>query len=438
MDHWCGKQLLFIEEEAIMMKALIVGAGNRGVAYTRILNGISDVCISGICDPRTPHRDALVEECKNAETIKLFNDWREAAALPEKIADFVIIAIQDRYHRECTEAFAKRGYNILLEKPMAATPQDCEAIVAAVKKAGVLFGVCHVLRYTPYWTAFKRLIDSGAIGEITNIQHLEAVGYWHMAHSFVRGNWRDAAESSPILLAKSCHDIDILRYLAGRPCLRVSSFGTLGHFNEKNRPAGAAKRCMDCPAEIEKRCPYSAIKIYWRDRAEKGIWGWPVDIVTRLPGKENLFLALREGPYGRCVYACDNNVCDRQTVNLEFDGGLEVSFTLSAFTSIDVQRRTMVCGTRGMLVGDGQNLEIHDFLTNQTTSENVVKAASGNITDGHGGGDYGLIQSFLQALRTDNLKAVCTGADETLESHRIIFAAEKSRIEHKDILLSDL
>ncbi len=342
----------------------------------------------------------------------------------EKLADAVVIASQDSNHTAPALAFAGAGYHILLEKPMAPTWEDCCKIVNAVERAGICFAVCHVLRYTPYVREIKRLLDSKWIGELIGIQHLEPVMYWHQAHSFVRGNWRNSRESSFMLLQKSCHDLDLLSYFAGKPCREVSSFGSLSLFRKEKRPAEAADRCIYCP--LERECPYSAIKIYWRDRAEKGNWEWPVDVLTIRRTKESLFERLQNGPYGRCVYACDNDVVDHQVVSLNFEGGLTADFTMTAFTPNGSRRTTRFFGTAGMIEGNGREVTVSRYLDDSVMTIDTALSTSGTISDGHGGGDSGLIHAFLRALNGDK-SALTSTARTTLESHRIVFKAEEAR-----------
>ena len=235
--------------------------------------------------------------------------------------------------------------------------------MAAVRANGVIFAVAHVLRYTSYTQKLKELVTSGVIGDIVSIQHLEPVGFGHQAHSFVRGNWRKEAESSFMLLAKSCHDIDWLRYILGRRCVQVSSFGSLMHFRKERKPpeAGAALRCLDCA--FEPRCAYSAKRIYFGLMADQTIGPIVLDILTPDHTADGILKALREGPYGRCVYECDNDVVDHQVVNLLYDNGATVSFTMTAFTEWGSDRQTRIFGTLGEFRGDGQRITHYDFLT---------------------------------------------------------------------------
>jgi predicted dehydrogenase len=336
----------------------------------------------------------------------------------------VIIATQDADHVAAATAFAAAGYDILLEKPMATDPADCARIVAAVERAGVTMAVCHVLRYTPYTRALKSLLDNGRIGELVAVQHREPVGFWHFAHSFVRGNWRRTDESTFLLLSKSCHDLDWLSHVIGRPAARVSSFGSLTHFRPSSAPAGATDRCVTCP--VEPDCAYSAPRIYRAGLAESTPQRYFTGIVAPTMTPADLDTALRDGPYGRCVYACDNDVVDHQVVNVEYEGGATASFTLSAFTPME-SRHTALFGTQGEIRGNGRRLHVYDFHTQQTESIDTTPTAT-SPSDTHDGGDEGLITAFVNALAQGDPTLILSGATESLASHRIVFAAEQARL----------
>ncbi|MFN2286617.1 MAG: Gfo/Idh/MocA family protein, partial [Anaerolineae bacterium] len=339
-------------------KILIIGAGSRGSGYATYFREVSDRGqVVGVAEPRDAYRNKLVD-AHSIPAENVFTDWKDAAERP-RFADAVIIATQDQMHTEPAIAFAKLGYHVLLEKPMAPTPEECRAIVETAKAAGILFGVCHVMRYTRFTQRLKALLDAGAIGDLVSIQHLEPVGFWHQAHSFVRGNWGNEAASGPMLLTKSCHDIDWLRYMMGVPCEAVTSFGTLKHFRKEEQPAGASDRCLTCA--VEANCPYSAKRIYLT-ALERGYTGWPVDVLTPDVSRESVLEALRTGPYGRCVYACDNDVVDNQVVNLQFAGARTASFTMTAFTRMR-NRETRIFGTRGELTCDGRFIHHYNFMT---------------------------------------------------------------------------
>lgn len=403
------------------VKLIIVGAGSRGMGYASFALACPDRAeIVGVAEPREFYRNEIAGKHKiPAENV--FTDWKDLIK-KKKFADAVILATQDNMHTEPAVKFAKKGYNILLEKPMAPTEDECKKIVKAAVKNEIIFAVCHVLRYTNYTKALKKVLDSGVIGDIVSVQHIEEVGWWHQAHSFVRGNWRNEKESSFMLLAKSCHDIDWLSYIMGCKCKAVSSFGSLKHFRKEEKPAGAASRCVDC--KLSDSCPYSAVKIYIKDRIEKGQTGWPTDVLTTDLTTEGVMKALKEGPYGRCVYECDNDVVDNQVVNMLFEGGRTVAFTMTAFAKGG--RKTRIFGTKGEIYGDSSKIEVFDFLTQKTEAVDT-NATENSILGGHGGGDGGLMDAFVTALAENDTSKIISGPDATLESHRIVFAAEKSR-----------
>ncbi|MFH1568220.1 MAG: Gfo/Idh/MocA family oxidoreductase, partial [Gemmatimonadota bacterium] len=226
----------------------IVGAGGRGAGYATFAAAHPDRArVVAVAEPRDRYREQVVAKYGVAADLT-FTDWRDLAERP-RLADAAIIATQDAMHVGPAVALAAKGYHILLEKPMAPDEAGCRQIVAAALEAGTIFAVCHVMRYTAYTRTLKRLLDDGRIGEVVSIQHLEPVGHWHQAHSFVRGNWGNEAASSPMLLAKSCHDLDWLRHVMGEPCQAIQSFGSLKHFRASEKPAGAADRCLDCRVE---------------------------------------------------------------------------------------------------------------------------------------------------------------------------------------------
>jgi len=386
------------------VRIVLIGAGSRGAVYANRIAERPDLAqIVGVAEPREDRRISGAQHVR---------DWRELARAG--IADAAIIATPDDLHVEPACAFAELGVHVMLEKPIAPALEECERVVRAVERAGVMLAVCHVLRYTRYTEAITSIVQSGRIGRVMSIEHLEPVGYWHQAHAFVRGNWRRGA---PMLLAKSCHDLDWLRHVVGQPCVEVASFGELTHFRAAEKPDGAASRCLECA--IEATCPYSAKKLYLGQLAA-GNRGWPVDVLAAHPTADSVLAALRDGPYGRCVYDCDNQAVDHQVVILRFAGGATASFTMTAFTR-GRDRETRLFGTRGELYGDGERIEIFDFLTDRTEAIELP------LEPGHGGGDARLVDAFCEAVASGDPSKIRSGAAESLESHRIVFAAEESR-----------
>lgn len=403
----------------------LVGAGIRGLDYSRLAVSQGAELVA-VAEPNPIRRARAVAL---GDDVAEYDSWEDLAARPQ-MADAVIVATQDRLHTEPAIAFAERGYHVLLEKPMAPTLAECQQIVAAADRAGVLLAVCHVLRYTAYTRKLKTLIEAGTIGDVVTVEHLEPVGWWHHAHAYVRGAWRREDQANPMLLAKSCHDLDWLGYVVGRPARRIASFGSLYHFRAEQRPAGAADRCIDCA--VEPTCPYSAVRVY---RAGLRLWeqganpsGWPVAVITDDLTAAGVDAALREGPYGRCVYACDNDVVDHQVVTVEYEGGVTASFTMSAFTPLE-GRRTRIGGTHGFLEGDGGRLRHVDFhdLTQRRVEVPLAPVGDHSLAGGHGGGDPALIDAFLHAIRTGDRTRVLTTGHDSIESHRIVWAAEQAR-----------
>ncbi len=401
----------------------LAGTGSRGSTFASFAQNYPDRArVVAVADPRTARHDALADQLGVAAD-RRFDDWRELAAL-DRFADAVIITTPDREHVGPACRFAELGYHVLLEKPIAPTRAECIEVIESVERAGVILAVCHVMRYTAYTDAVKDIVAKGRLGHLVGIEHLEPIGWWHFAHSYVRGNWRRSDQAGPSILTKCCHDLDWLRYIVDRPAVAVSSWGGLHHFTAANRPAGAADRCLDCA--VEPDCPYSAPRLYIGCLGDRERERWPLSVVTTDLTEPGVRQALRDGRYGRCVYACDNDVADHQVVTIEFEGGVTASLTMSAFTPAD-RRRTRIMGTRGFLDGDGQRLTLTDFVTGEVESFDMLGTGV-DARGGHDGGDFGVMSAFLDAVSSGDRTLVRTGPRESLESHLMAFAAERSRL----------
>lgn len=398
----------------------LLGAGNRGTKYATWVSEHPDRArVVAVADPDAEARDRIGDLCGVAPE-RRYASWRELLAAG-KLADSAIVATQDADHVGPAITALELGYDVLLEKPMAPNEADCRAIVAAAQASGGLFAVCHVMRYTPYTRLVREIIASGVLGDIASIQHLEPIGWWHFAHSYVRGNWRDEASSSSLLLAKSCHDIDWMAYVMDSPIAAVSSFGSLRHFRAGQAPEGAAARCVDC--SLQRSCAYSAVDIYL-ERPFGGPGSWPGYVLTR--HDDQLPDAVAEGPYGRCVYASDNDVVDHQVVSMEFESGATGSFTLTAFTD-KADRATRIFGSNGCLEGDGDTIRVLDFTTREWTTHASNRPGDMDAASGHGGGDAGLMDSWTAAVAAQDQSLVSSDAASALASHLAVFAAERAR-----------
>lgn len=409
----------------IKVKVALIGAGQRGkdVYGEYALKHSDKIEYVAVAEPNEIKRREFAEK-HNIKPEFIFGSWEPLLA-KDKFCDAVVIATPDDNHFEPAKKALQQGYHILLEKPMSNDPKECVELGRLAKELNRIFMICHVLRYTPFYSTLKKLVEDKAIGEVMSIQHNENIGYYHFAHSFVRGNWRNSDESSPLILQKSCHDMDILLWLVGQRCTKISSYGELSYFKKDNAFENAGIRCLDCDAE--EKCVFSAKKLYY-----KNIGGWPTTVITETQTEEAVTKALEKGPYGRCVFNCDNNVPDHQVTIMEFENGVNATFNLSAFTK-KVHRTIKIMGTKGEIRGDDSKneIEVLPFGSNERVIINPDKVAGG-----HGGGDSGLMNDFVSLLVSNKGKAL-TSADASVESHMMSFAAEQSRLTNKSIDMKD-
>jgi predicted dehydrogenase len=423
-----------LREGAAMMKKVtiaLIGAGQRGMdCYaTYALRYPYEVQFVAVAEPKRERREAF-QRAHKLPAERCFADWRDLLAQP-KLADAVMVCTLDKLHFEPVMAALQAGYHLFVEKPLSPDPDECVQMGRAAEQANRVFLVGHVLRYTNFFATIKQILEADGIGRLISIQHNENIAFWHYAHSYVRGNWRNSHESSPIILAKSCHDMDILLWLAGADCTSLSSFGSLTHFTRENAPEGAPDRCLDgCP--VAQTCLYYAPRFYLT-----GQTGWPVSVISDDPGADAVLEALQKGPYGRCVYHCDNNVVDHQVVNIEFANGVTAAFTMCAFTN-DVRRTIKLMGTKGELHGViSENKNEIKILEFRTQTRKVIELANEGGANGHGGGDFGLMRSFVELVRNDGQQKGLTSAATSVQSHLMAFAAEKSRVERKVVDLHE-
>ncbi len=416
----------------------ICGCGCRGLgAYAsfQTLHPEKMKVVAG-ADTR-PERLDLLHERYGVPSEMCFSSDKELLRQP-RLADVMVISTQDRQHMDAALAALDKGYHILLEKPISPDLDECLALQKKAQETGRIVLVCHVLRYTKFYGALKELIQNGSIGQLETIDATENVAYWHFAHSYIRGHWRNSEETSPIIMAKCCHDMDLLRWLADASCVNIQSFGSLSYFKPECAPAGAALRCLD-GCGCKEGCPYDAEKIYFTNKYSgyRNIGpGWPCNDVTAAPPtEENLYDALRNGPYGRCVFHCDNNVPDHQTVNMEFANGVTAAFTMSAFTEA-CHRTIKATGTMGEIEGDMEQNKL--YLRRFGQPEQIIEL---NVTAeefaGHGGGDARMMEQLCDLIASGG-KSGLTSLDASVESHVMALAAEESRISGgKTIRLSD-
>ena len=410
------------------IKVVLIGAGGRGMGYARGAKSFPELYdIIAVADPIECRRN-YVRDLYNIPEERVYTDYRDLLA-EGKIADAALICTMDRDHFAPTMQAIELGYDIMLEKPIAPTPEECAAITKAANEKGVKVLICHVLRFTPFYCRLKELILSGVIGDVQVVEQVEHVGLIHQSHSFVRGKWGNSGRSSTMLLQKSCHDIDIIQWLIDKKCEKVSSFGSRRYFTEENAPEGAPERCLDgCP--VADTCPYHAGKLYLEGTPHTR--GWFERASTKLlnPTEEDVRRTLATTNYGRCVFRCDNDVVDRQVVNMEFEDGVVASFTMAAFNGWGNGRSIRIMGTKGMLSASllDKEIRLQDGFTGEVTMIPVVGGdGDDTVLGGHGGGDAGIMSVFSLLVSNEYTGLSAAPIEVSCQNHMIVFAAEESR-----------
>ena len=410
---------------------ITIGGGSRGTTYTtEMLRMPEKYKLVAMADPLAQRRRRYTEKFGLAPE-QCYAAWREILSKP-KMADIAIIATLDHMHYEPAMRAIELGYDILLEKPVANTEKECIDIANAAKKKGVKMLVCHVLRYTPFYKKVKSLVKSGIIGEVMSVDQVEAIGDVHFSHSFVRGNWHNTRTSAPMLLAKSCHDLDAIQWLVDKPCQKVSSFGDLTYFTAKNAPDGAPVSCVDGNCPYRENCIYDCYKIYIDDIS--GVWKSIFRNIHSTKADftdEDVIDTLRKTTYGKCVFHCDNNVLDHQVVNMQFEGGATATLNVNAFNRGG--RFTRVYGTKGELYAffSDKEINVRTFADRRKFTVPVEEATSESIAGGHGGGDAGIAQDLYRFLEGEEIALGASEIGISVYNHLIGYAAEEARREER-------
>jgi len=459
--------------------AVLIGAGFRGSDTYGIyaLEHPEELNFIAVAEPSPVRRKIFAEAHKIPPELQ-FESW-EYLLHPSnnRLAEAAFITTQDQMHTQPALQALNLRYHVLLEKPMATKLEECFLLVKKANEMKRQLRIAHILRYTPFFSAVHEIVKSGRLGKIITIDLSENVSYYHYAHSFVRGNWAKKSTSSPMILAKSCHDLDIIYWLVGLKAHKISSFGSLAHFRPENAPEGATRRCIDgCPAA--QSCKYYAPRFYidnipllrvgrvggsHHERFIAGLAldhphffskleklfpalqkthdyrGYPVSAISEdltLKGKMD---ALNTGPYGKCVYYTDNDVVDHQVTIIEFPNDVTTTFTMHGFSHAE-GRTIRIDGTEGTLIGEfltsGDKLILYNHL--HGTKEVILNTKMDkDPTHGHGGGDHGIIVSFLRSLSEKLTAEPLTSAKASLESHIMAFATEKARLTDQVIQMDD-
>ncbi|PKM81356.1 MAG: oxidoreductase [Firmicutes bacterium HGW-Firmicutes-14] len=457
--------------------AILSGAGLRGrEVYGRYaLKHPDRLRFVAVADP-DPARRLLFQKEHSIPDTMAFESWDVLMDRSRgRIADAAFVCTRDSMHYRPAAGALELGYDVVLEKPISPDLQECRQITRTAGEAGRFVQVCHVLRYTGFWKKVKEIVDSGRIGRIIHYDHSENVSYWHFGHSYVRGHYRNKSASSPLILAKACHDLDLMFWIFGEKPLTVQSAGELSFFHPGNAPPGAPERCTDgCPAA--ETCPWFAPRLYITaepllsiglhapsrlirlfsrialnhrsflkilsrfDKRLDGILNWdrfPATVISSDLSVEGKMKALGEGPFGRCIFKCGNDVADHQVSTFTFPGGATGTLTVHGVSDLE-GREIRIFGTKGTLRGyfryNGEQITVTDLRFSRT--DTVYQA--GLSMGGHGGGDFGLMDSFVGSMR--GAKTPNTGHTDVagaMESHYMAFAAEDARVTHKKINMQE-
>jgi len=414
------------------IEVALIGAGLRGryVYSPYAAEHPERMRVVAVAEP-DPLRREVVARRHELPPERVFSDWEQLLGQP-RLAQAVILATGDMAHVEPALAALGQGYHLLLEKPMAPTLEDCVRIVEAAERSQRILQIAHVLRYTSFYGKVLEVLRSGRLGRVRTLDMKEHVAHWHMVHSFVRGKFRNLELAAPIILAKSCHDLDLLVWLLDDVPQRLFSFGGLHHYCAENVPPGAPERCTDgCP--VQQSCVHDAASFYL-DADDEVARAWPWLDVSPDPTREARRRALETGRYGRCVYRCDNDVPDHQVIQFEFPGGVLASFTMQGLGTHET-RTIRATGSEGELRGD---LRSGVLEVTRHGSLDVEQIELAQLEVGHFGGDLGLLDHFTDVVRREATGEVLTSGRVSLESHLLGFAAERSRLGGVAVELEEL
>lgn len=404
-----------------MLKLAIVGFGSRGRSFGRKIFEDKDAELVAVAEPVQSSREYALEFGVKPEM--LFED-ADAFFAQGKICDAVFICTQDAQHIDMALKAMELGYDICLEKPAAVNIEDCIKIRDTANRLGRKVMLTHVLRYAPFYQQIKKLVDEGVLGEIATINQTENIAYWHFSLSYVRGPWRSMADSSCTIIAKCCHDLDIINWIMPAKCTSVSSYGKLFHFCPEKAPEGSADWCVDCDPKVREKCLYNAYNVYPQRMNTSVVGG-----TARLKGKDIYeILDGKEDVIGRCVYHGENDAIDNQVVNMNFDNGATAHLTMTAYSE-RCYRYIHVHGTKGQIHGDAETGILHLTVFGQPEQIiDVNKQTDRQLNDGHGGGDYFLYKDFVDYVTVNSPSMTRTTIDDSIESHVMGFKAEESRL----------
>lgn len=418
--------------------AIIVGAGHRAFVYSKLAKTDPDkLKIVGVADPNPVRRQKAMEEFGFGEDMCF--ESADELAKKGKLADAIINGTMDEQHLVTSVPLLNAGYDMLLEKPFAVNEKEMRELVACAKKNNSKVMICHVLRYTPFYYGIKEIVNSGEIGDIINIQTTEHVSYHHLSTSYIRGKWANSKNChTSMLLAKCCHDLDIMMWMMSetKP-KKISSFGGKFQFKPENAPAGAGTICMkDCP--LVDTCVYSTKRLYIDHPDRWAFYVWDALEGIKNPTIEDkINLMKSDSPYARCIYKCDNDVVDHQSVMVEFESGATGTHNMVGGSS-EPRRDIHIIGTKGEIFGNFEDskftvLKINpspDAHNEECDVEEHDLRVTGDMVGaygGHGGGDERLAADFVKFIRGEEHSLACTSIFDSVAGHLSVYLADQSR-----------
>ncbi len=417
------------DRENGILRVAVIGCGSRGTGYATLAAKLPKHYKLVAAADLIPERVERIRECSKDRNFKGYDSC--AALLADRPdVDLVMLATQDDDHYGHAMGAMEKGYDLLLEKPVSNSMDEIVSIERKAIELGRRIVVCHVLRYSAFYLKVKQLIEEGVLGDLVSVHAIEGVGAWHFAHSFVRGHWAVTEKTSPMILSKCCHDMDLLHWLIGRECRSIASTGSLHHFRSENAPAGAPERChQGCPAADE--CAYNA-KHYLTESGK----GWLAMVYdrARTASDAEILQWLETSPWGRCAYRCDNTAVDHQVLAMDFAGDISCSFTMTAF---DTGRGIEIFGTQGVLKGGEFVYRSSgvDIIVDNHRSETIEKVCFEDH-GGHLGGDKGLIDGLYERMVDWSIEDVHRELHQVVHGHRMAFAAEHARSTGASVRLS--
>ena len=405
------------------VKIALIGYGNRGRLYSSFIkDNLDKIDYVAIVDYRAKE---IENDIKNNTNVKYIFSSDEELFNAKLNIDLVLICSMDKYHFAQAKKCLQNGYNILIEKPISANIDEVNELNELASKKKLKVVVTYVLRYTLFYRRIKEIIISKKIGDIVNINTTENVAYWHQAHSYTRGNWKDSKETGPMILTKCSHDMDLIYWLMGKEVKRISSFGNRNYLKEENAPKDSSLYCTDC--KCKETCAFNCYKFYLSNKE------WLRPMVGDDLSDENILKYLDHSQYSRCVFKCNSDVVDHQIINFEFADNSTASHTMNAYTRY-CYRDIKIMGTKGCIEGnfEEKKFKVYYFLNDEEETIDISKYTADFV--GHGGGDRIMFLELIDYLLYNKKSIYLTSIQESVISHKMAFAAEKSRLEHGKVI----